>query len=545
MSKKAFTLIELLAVILILGIIALIAIPVVNNIIYQSRKMAFKETIGGVVNSIANKCNTETLTNKWNTSYLTIDNGSFSSGYDIGISGKLPDSASAYIGDECKVAIVASDSKFCAIKDYDEDVATVTTYDKDTCILDDNTITTAESCFVFNESTNTITGYNFSNSNCGTNVTIPEAINNIPVYYIEANSFNGTSQTKKIEYVNFSKAVHLKDIRSATTQDEGAFANNEIVGVSFGNLKELDSIGNFAFYNNRITEVTLPEGLTKLYSTVFGNNYISSVKFPTTIKTIGNWSFRDNQLSKVTIPESVTSIEDGAFYNNVISSANIPQNITDLKSFIFAYNQLQTINIPASTTSIGNYAFVDNSINNINIPSTVTYIGDSAFENNFLSSVSLPNVLTNIGSWAFKNNSLSSINLSNAINFLGMGAFYNNNLTSVTLPTGISEIYGWTFDSNNLSNIIIPNNIVTIGNYAFAANKFDTLTLGTGLTTIGNLAFTDNNLQELYIPNNVVSIASDAFNNSHLYLTFNIDKVIDGILYSPWGAGYSKVNWLK
>ena len=44
-NKKAFTLIELLAVILILGIIALIAIPTVNNIINESKKGAFKASV--------------------------------------------------------------------------------------------------------------------------------------------------------------------------------------------------------------------------------------------------------------------------------------------------------------------------------------------------------------------------------------------------------------------------------------------------------------------------------------------------------------------
>jgi prepilin-type N-terminal cleavage/methylation domain-containing protein len=43
-KNKAFTLIELLAVILILGIIALIAIPMVLNVIKDAKKGALKET---------------------------------------------------------------------------------------------------------------------------------------------------------------------------------------------------------------------------------------------------------------------------------------------------------------------------------------------------------------------------------------------------------------------------------------------------------------------------------------------------------------------
>ena len=45
MNKKAFTLIELLAVIVILAIIALIAVPIVIHIINDSKKSSEKESI--------------------------------------------------------------------------------------------------------------------------------------------------------------------------------------------------------------------------------------------------------------------------------------------------------------------------------------------------------------------------------------------------------------------------------------------------------------------------------------------------------------------
>ena len=50
-KNKGFTLVELLAVIVILAIIALIAVPVIMNIIDRARKSAFKDTAYGIINA--------------------------------------------------------------------------------------------------------------------------------------------------------------------------------------------------------------------------------------------------------------------------------------------------------------------------------------------------------------------------------------------------------------------------------------------------------------------------------------------------------------
>lgn len=51
MKKKGFTLVELLAVITLIGVLGLITVPVINNTIKNSRKKAFKETLSAIVDA--------------------------------------------------------------------------------------------------------------------------------------------------------------------------------------------------------------------------------------------------------------------------------------------------------------------------------------------------------------------------------------------------------------------------------------------------------------------------------------------------------------
>ncbi len=53
-SKKGFTLVELLAVVVILALIALIASPIILNIIENSRRSSFASSIDGAVRAIEN-----------------------------------------------------------------------------------------------------------------------------------------------------------------------------------------------------------------------------------------------------------------------------------------------------------------------------------------------------------------------------------------------------------------------------------------------------------------------------------------------------------
>ncbi len=74
LQNKAFTLIELLAVIIILAIIALIAVPVVLNVIDDAKKSAGQSDANMVLSGINNYCATEEIKMEMDSNYESLCN---------------------------------------------------------------------------------------------------------------------------------------------------------------------------------------------------------------------------------------------------------------------------------------------------------------------------------------------------------------------------------------------------------------------------------------------------------------------------------------
>ena len=130
--------------------------------------------------------------------------------------------------------------------------------------------------------------------------------------------------------------------------------------------------------------------------------------------SIGDFAFFQNGLTSVTIPDSVTSIGDAAFAQNSLTSVTIPNSVTSIGDYAFFNNSLATVTIGNSVIDIGDYAFAQNSLTTVITPDSVTSIGDSAFWYNSLTTVTIGNSVTNIGDSAFSRNDLTSVS------FLGM-----------------------------------------------------------------------------------------------------------------------------
>ena len=88
------------------------------------------------------------------------------------------------------------------------------------------------------------------------------------------------------------------------------------------------------------------------------------------------------QLKSVVIPDGITEIGRSAFSGNQLISITIPSSVTSIGNAAFAVNQLTSITIPNSVTSIGGDAFSGNQLTSITIPNSVTSIGNAAFGRN-------------------------------------------------------------------------------------------------------------------------------------------------------------------
>ena len=159
------------------------------------------------------------------------------------------------------------------------------------------------------------------------------------------------------------------------------------------------------------------------------------------VTTIGDYAFYNNALTSVTIPTSVTSIGEGAFRANALSTVTIGNSVTSIGTAAFEANALTTVTIGNSVTTIGDYAFYSNALTTVTIPNSVTTIGGAAFEANALTSVTIGNSVTTIGSAAFYDNTLTSVTFAGNAPTAGTDVFGGND--GLTFVTRSSTTTGW------------------------------------------------------------------------------------------------------
>ena len=91
-----------------------------------------------------------------------------------------------------------------------------------------------------------------------------------------------------------------------------------------------------AFYWCSIEELTISEGVEKIWGSAFAINYIKELVIPGSVETIGDNAFAHNYLEKVVISEGVGKIMDYAFAGcEKLKKVEIPSSVSIIRGNAF------------------------------------------------------------------------------------------------------------------------------------------------------------------------------------------------------------------
>jgi hypothetical protein len=370
------------------------------------------------------------------------------------------------------------------------------------------------------------------------NLAFQEVNKSIPVHvpggttsvYMAADGWN--------EFFNYIETIFFADtnvkaicVANWDTDGDGEISYAEAAAVTY--------LGSF-YNNNSITsfdELQYFTGLTYINSSTFSFcSNLSSVVLPNNLNSIGDWAFWQTGVTTITIPNSVTGIGEGAFGNLEQITLEEGNPVFDARD-----NCNAIIRTATNTLVLG--------CNNSIIPNSVTAIDRRAFVGcSGLTSITIPSLVTNIGEGAFSScGGLVSITVrATTPPTLGSYAFSDvNKSIPVYIPGGTIDAYssaeGWneftnfieftitfadanvkalcvnSFDTDEDGEISIDEAAVVtnLGN-TFSSNQlitsFDELHYFTGLSAIGDNAFAGcTSLTSVTFPDAITSFGTNAF----------------------------------
>lgn len=105
--------------------------------------------------------------------------------------------------------------------------------------------------------------------------------------------------------------------------------------------------------------IEIPDGVeTVLDRGGYGFESVENVKFPNTLKYIGDYAFYNSKITKITFPNSVKKIKDSAFLNSDLKKIKFGKNLTYIGMSAFRNCKgLKTITLPKKLKTIDYYAF--------------------------------------------------------------------------------------------------------------------------------------------------------------------------------------------
>jgi len=239
-NNKAFTLVELLATIVILGIILLIAIPNITKLTQNAKKETFENSVQGIIKAGNLYHSHREMMGK------ELEDVTFVFPNDISgleFEGKIPESGSMKITAGGEIALAISNGKYCATKGFKEAEITITK-DIKNCVIPvlvtNMTLTSSTEISLIVGETSTIE----------TTIEPSDATNKKLSYSVDKENIVTISETGVITAVNPGSVV----ITISTTDGSNI---SETINVT---VAETYTNGIMQSINNCINEGTCPNG---------------------------------------------------------------------------------------------------------------------------------------------------------------------------------------------------------------------------------------------------------------------------------------------
>ena len=374
-KKKGFTLVELLAVIVILAVILIIAMPKISDVIKNSKESSL-ETTAKLIASQAEKKYTENQ---------VLDNSSTIKCSDVAkISNADYESCNITFDSKgnAKVTIVGK-GKFEGLQVVDG------TKNSAKASVKKEIVETAAKYFSYEEVEGgiSIIGYQ---KGVVSNVEVKDE--NKCISYLQ--TLGGTEEqattlcttNQAVNGLTLQQAVSKGRIPSSDYETAGLKVTYEngggtdVVIPSQIDGKTVVAIADYAFttfgviptltaYNNDYNDYKV-----SLLSYNSNNNYV--------VKPLASPDVEGLGITSVIIPNTITSIGARAFAYNKLTNVEIPSSVAEIGNYAFAYNKLTNVTIPSSVTLIARFAFAYNKITSITFPDTLITLGCNVFYGN-------------------------------------------------------------------------------------------------------------------------------------------------------------------
>ncbi len=344
--------------------------------------------------------------------------------------------------------------------------------------------------------------------------------------------------------------------------------------------ESIDSIGDNAFYDTGIKEITIPEGVKYIAKTAFecsalttvhwnaiscnintraGDTYSSFFPTTVTIVTFGEkvqsipigLCARLSSLSEVTIPSSVDTIAANAFYQTGITSITIPAGVEYIgQSALGRCTNLETItwNVSRYEQSaediqeevvLNIFSSSGGWVKNVIIGDNVEVIPAYLFARcSSIQQLTFPAKLDSIGDGAFSDAKLKRITLPASLRYIGERAIVSDtHVEHLEILTGATPMS--SLDCDTIDNLVLAGDTIHLGAWLIPENvivgslEYDNgtvFTAGTGqqgqsIQTFAHLSQQDDGGYTLY--------------------DIDGDGGMEGIgIYTPTGSFNDNENWL-